>query len=182
MAVRGQGEAGVVDRQGAGHPVAVHPLVAPRWAAPAVVARCPAIAVPMAAVRPMQNQAVTEPVIATDRARGMVAGTGRDRAIDPVTGSLIALQIAPLNGSEIALVIAPESALGIAPAPSTGIRMTVQGPHVFAIGTIDTAIAVAPGMNGVNRPSAPDPASTRLVLSGRMQPRRLQRPPRQRTI
>ena len=188
MAVRGQGEAGVVDRQGAGHPVAVHPLVAPRWAAPAVVARCPAIAVPMAAVRPMQNRAVTEPVIATDRARGMVAGTGRGMEIapqiapdiDPAIALDIALEngrdIAPVTGSVIAPQIDLESASVIAPVPSIGIRTTAQVPHGFAIGTIVTAIAVVPGMNGVSRPSAPVRASTRAVPLGRMQHRRLQRP------
>ena len=169
------------DRLGGDLPVAAHPLGVPRWGAPVTVGPCPAIAVPMVVVRPMPKRGVTAAVIATDRARVMVAGTGRGRGIDPATGSLIALQIAPLIGPETALVIAPESASGIAPAPSTGIRMTVQGPHVFAIGTIDTVIAVAPGMNGVSRPSAPARATTRGVLYGRMQHRRLPRPRPRRT-
>ena len=87
-------------------------------------------------------------------------------------------------------VIARKSGSATAPVPLTEIRTlparalqtNAQGLDVFAIATIGSATAVAPGMNGAIRPSAPDPASTRLVLSGRMQPRRLQRPPRQRTI
>ena len=87
-------------------------------------------------------------------------------------------------------VIARKSSSATAPVPSTEIRTppvralktNAQDLDVFAIATIGLATAVALGMNGANRPSAPDPASMRLVLSGRMQPRRLQRPPRQRTI
>ena len=98
--------------------------------------------------------------------------------------------IAPVIELENVSVIARKSGSGTAPVPSTEIRTpparaiktNAQGLDVFAIATIGSATAVAPGMNGANRPSAPDPASTRLVLSGRMQPRRLQRPPRQRTI
>ena len=150
-----------------------------------------------------------EAAIATAAAPGMAAGSGRRMEIDPQIAPdidpAIALDIALENGPDIALengpdialengpaiapvtgsVIAPqidlESASGIAPAPSTGIRTTAQGPHVFAIGTIVTAIAVAPGMNGVSRPSAPARATTRGVPHGRMQHRRLPRPLPQRT-
>ena len=84
--------------------------------------------------------------------------------------------IAPVTGSVIAPQIDLESASVIAPVPSIGIRTTAQGPDGFAIGTIVTAIAVVPGMNGVSRPSAPVRATTRAVPLGRMQHRRLQRP------
>ena len=173
MAVRGQGEAAVVDLPGAGHPVGVHPLAALRWAAPVTVGQCPATAVPMAVALPMPRRGVTSAVIATGVARGMGAGIGRGMAIEP--------EIDPLTDSVIAPQIDLESALVIAPVPSTGIRTTAQGPDVFAIGTIVTAIAVALGMNGVSRPSAPAPATTRAAPSGRMQHRRLQQPLPQRT-
>ena len=210
MAVRGQGEAGVVDRQGAGHPVVVHRLVALRWGAPVTVGPCPVTAVPMAAVRPTPKPDVMAAVIATDAARGMADGSGRGMAIDPVIGLVSALVIDLVIGSRSGLgsvsviaplidpvielenvsVIARKSGSATAPVPSTEIRTppalatktNAQGQDVFAIATIGSATVVAPGMNGANRPSAPDPVSMRLVLSGRMQPRRLQRPPRQRTI
>ena len=118
--------------------------------------------------------------------------------IDPVIGSrsglvsvsVIATLIDPVIELDNVSVIARKSGSATAPVPSTEIRTlparvlqtNAQGLDVFAIATIGSATAVAPGMNGANRPSAPDPASTRLALSGRMQPRRLQRPPRQRTI
>ena len=118
--------------------------------------------------------------------------------IDPVIGSrsglgsvsVIAPLIDPVIELENVSVIARKTGSATAPVPSTQIRTpparalktNAQGVDVFAIATIGLATAVAPGMNGANRPSAPDPASTRLVLSGRMQPQRLQRPPRQRTI
>ena len=103
-----------------------------------------------------------------------------DPAIDPV--------IAPESDSEIDpvidLMIAPESDSGIDPVPSTGIRMlfvrnlrtTVQGLDDFGIGMIVTATAVAPGMNGASRPSAPDRATTMAVPSDWMQHRRPLRP------
>ena len=115
--------------------------------------------------------------------------------IDPVIGSLSGLVIVsviePVIDPENASVIARKSGSAIAPVPSTEIRMppvrtlktTAQGLDVFAIATIATATAVAPGMNGANRPSAPDPGTTRAVLlSARIQYRRLQRPHPQRTI
>ena len=182
MDVRGQvGGPEVDDRQGAGHPVVVHRLVALRWGAPVTVGPCPVTAVPMAAVRPTPKPDVIAAVIATDAARGMADGSGRGMAIDPVTGSEIAHQIDP----ESALGIAPESASGIAPAPSTGIKTTDQGQHGFAIATIemiDTATAVVLEMNGVSRPSVPVRVTTRAVPSGPMQHRRPQQPPPQRTI
>jgi hypothetical protein len=114
--------------------------------------------------------------------------------IDPVIGSLSGLVIVsviePVIDPENASVIARKSGSAIAPVPSTEIRMppvrtlktTAQGLDVFAIATTATATAVAPGMNGANRRSAPDPATTRVVLSARMPYRRLQRPHPQRTI
>ena len=114
--------------------------------------------------------------------------------IDPVIGLLSGLGIVsviePVIEPENALVIARKSGSATVPVPSTEIRTlpvralktNAQGLDVFAIATIGTATAVAPGMSGANRPSAPDLALTRLVLSGRMQHRRLQRPLRQRTI
>mgnify|MGYP006227986215 FL=1 len=119
---------------------------------------------------------VSVPVI--DRAIGSRSGPGSVSVIDQV--------IDPENAS----VIARKSGSAIVPVPSTEIRTlparalktNAQGLEVFAIATIGSATAVAPGMNGANRPSAPDLASMRLVLSGRMQHRRLQRPPRQRMI
>jgi len=144
--------------------------------------------------------------VAIDPAIGLVSAL----VIDPVIGSRSGLVIDPVIGSRSGLVsvsviaplidpvielenvsvIARKSGSATAPVPSTEIRTpparalktNAQGLDVFAIATIGSATAVAPGMNGANRPSAPDPASMRLVLSGRMQPRRLQRPPRQRTI
>ena len=186
----------VDDRQGAGRPVVVQRLAAPRWGAPVTVGPCPAIAVPMVAVPPTPKQGVMEAAIATAAAPGMAAGSGRRMEIDPQIAPdidpAIALDIALENGPDIALengpaiapvtgsVIAPqidlESASVIAPVPSIGIRTTAQGPDGFAIGTIVTAIAVVPGMNGVSRPSAPVRATTRAVPLGRMQHRRLQRP------
>ena len=181
-----------------------------RWADPAMAAPCLATAVPTAVVLPMPNLGVMAAVIANDALHGMESGTSREVAIDPVIGLVSALVIDPVIGSRSGLgsvsviaplidpvielenvsVIARKSVSATAPVPSTEIRTlparalqaNAQGPDVFAIATIDSATAVAPGMNGANRPSAPDPVSMRLVLSGRMQPRRLQRPPRQRTI
>ena len=181
-----------------------------RWAVPEMAAPCLATAVPTAVVLPMPNLGVMAAVIANDALHGMESGTSREVVIDPAIGLVSALVIDPVIGSrsglgsvsviaplidpvielENVLVIARKSGSATALVPSTEIRTpparalptNAQGLDVFAIATIGSATAVAPGMNGANRPSAPDPASMRLVLSGRMQPRRLQRPPRQRTI
>ena len=194
MAVRGL--VAVDDRQGG----------ARRWAVPAMVAPCRATAVPTAVAPLMPSLGVMAAVIANDALHGMESGTSREVAIDPAIGLVSALVIDPVIGSRSGLgsvsviaplidpenvsVIARKSGSATAPVPSTEIRTlparalktNAQGLDVFAIATIGSATAVAPGMNGANRPSAPDPVSMRLVLSGRMQPRRLQRPPRQRTI
>ena len=196
MAVRGL--VAVDDRQGG----------ARRWAVPAMVAPCRATAVLTAVAPLMPSLGVMAAVIANDALHGMESGTSRERevAIDPAIGLVSALVIDPVIGSGSGLVsvsvidpvielenvsvIARKSGSATAPVPSTEIRTpparplktNAQGLDVFAIATIGSATAVAPGMNGANRPSAPDPASMRPVLSGRMQPRRLQRPPRQRTI
>ena len=194
MAVRGL--VAVDDRQGG----------ARRWAVPAMVAPCRATAVLTAVAPPMPSLGVMAAVIANDALHGMESGTSREVAIDQAIGLVSALVIDPVIGSRSGLgivsvidqVIDPENVSLIArksgsatvPVSSTEIRTlpvralktNAQGLDVFATATIGSATAVAPGMNGANRPSAPDPASTRLVLSGRMQPRRLQRPPRQRTI
>ena len=184
--------------------------VARRWGDQIAVAPCPVTVVSMVVVPPMPNLGVMAAVIANDALHGMESGTSREGAIDPVIGLVSALVIDPVIGSRSGLVsvsviaplidpvielenvsvIARKSVSATAPVPSTEIRTpparaiktNAQGLDVFAIATIGSATAVAPGMNGANRPSAPDPASMRLVLSGRMQPRRLQRPPRQRTI
>jgi len=194
MAVRGL--VAVDDRQGG----------ARRWAVPAMVAPCRATAVLTAVAPLMPSLGVMAAVIANDALHGMESGTSREVAIDPAIGLVSALVIDPVIGSRSGLgsvsviapvidpenvsVIARKSGSATAPVPSTEIRTlparalktNAQGLDVFAIATIGSATAVAPGMNGANRPNVPDPASTRLVLSGRMQPRRLQRPPRQRTI
>ena len=142
----------------------------------------------------MPNLGVMAAVIANDALHGMESGTSREVAIDSAIGLVSALVIDPVIGSRSGLVsvsvIARKSGSATAPVPLTEIRTpparalktNAQGLAVFAIATIGSATAVAPGMNGANRPSAPDPASMRPVLSGRMQPRRLQQPPRQRTI
>ena len=202
MAVRGQEAVGVLDHQEAGRPVDALPLVAPRWGARIAVAPCPATAVPMAVVPPMPSLDVTVAGIANDARHGMEAGNSREAVIDPIIGLVSALVIDPVIGLVIVSVIEPvidlenasviarKSGSAIAPVPSTEIRTppvrtfktTVQGLHVFAIATTATATAVAPGMNGANRPSAPDPGTTRAVLSARRQHRRLQRPHPQRTI
>ena len=202
MAVRGQEGVGVLDHQEAGRPVDALPLAAPRWGARITVAPCPATAVPMAVVPPMPSLDVTVAGIANDARHGMEAGNSREAVIDPIIGLVSALVIDPVIGLVIvsvsalvidlenASVIARKSGSAIAPVPSTEIRTppvrtfktTAQGLDVFAIATTATATAVAPGMNGANRPSAPDPGTTRAVLSARRQHRRLQRPHPQRTI
>ena len=175
-----------------------------------MVAPCRATAVPTAVVPPMPSLGVMAAVIANDALHGIESGTSREVAIDQAIGLLSALVIDPVIGSRSGLVsvsviaplidpvielenvsvIARKSVSATAPVPSTEIRTpparalktNAQGLDVFAIATIGTPTAVAPGMSGANRPSAPDLALTRLVLSGRMQHRRLQRPLRQRTI
>ena len=202
MAVRGQEGVGVLDHQEAGRPVDALPLAAPRWGARITVAPCPATAVPMAVVPPMPSLDVTVAGIANDARHGMEAGNSREAVIDPIIGLVSALVIDPVIGLVIvsvsalvidlenASVIARKSGSAIALVPSTKIRTppvrtfktTAQGLDIFAIATTATATAVAPVMNGANRPSAPDPGTTRVVLSARMQHRRLQRPHPQRTI
>ena len=210
MAARGQGEVGAVDHQEEGRRVEEHPLAAPRWGDQIAVAPCPVTVVSMVVVPPMPNLGVMAAVIANDALHGMESGTSREVAIDSAIGLVSALVIDPVIGSRSGLgsvsviaplidpvielenvsVIARKSGSATAPVPSTEIRTrparalktNAQGLDVFAIARTGSATAVAPGMNGANRPNAPDPALTRLVLSGRMQPRRLQRPPRQRTI
>ena len=192
MVVRGQEGVEVDGRQEAGLPVDVHRLVAPRWGALATVVPCPAIVVPTAVVRLTPNLVEMAAVFATDERRGMRAGSVLGVEIDPVivleNDSEIDSVIAPESDLEIDpaidLMIAPESDSGIGPVPSTGIRMlfvrnlrtTVQGLDDFGIGMIVTATAVAPGMNGASRPSAPDRATTMAVPSDWMQHRRPQRP------
>ena len=156
------------DRQGAGLPVDVHPLVDQRWVAPAAtVDPCQAIAVPMVVVRLIRKVVVTAAVFAIDERRGMRAGIVRGVATDLATDSEIDLE----SDTAIDPVIAPESDTEIGPVPLTGIKMrrvrsprtTVQGPGVFRIGMIVMATADAPGMNGDSRPSAPEPATTMAV-------------------
>jgi len=206
MAARGQGEVGAVDHQEEGRRVDEHPLAAPRWGDQIAVAPCPVTVVSMVVVPPMPNLGVMAADIANDALHGMESGTSREVVTGPVTALVSVPVIDPVIGSRSGLgivlvidkvielenvsVIARKSGSATVPVPSTEIRMhpvralktNAQGLDVFAIATIGTPTAVAPGMSGANRPSAPDLVSMRLVLSGRMQPRRLQRPPRQRTI
>ena len=206
MAARGQGEVGAVDHQEEGRRVDEHPLAAPRWGDQIAVAPCPVTVVSMVVVPPMPNLGVMASVIANDALHGMESGTSREVVTGPVTALVSVPVIEPVIGSRSGLgsvsvsalvidlenvsVIARKSGSATVPVPSTEIRThpvralktNAQGLDVFAIATIGTPTAVAPGMSGANRPSAPDLALTRLVLSGRMQHRRLQRPLRQRTI
>jgi hypothetical protein len=146
------------------------------------------------------REAVIDPTIdlvsalVIDPTIGLVSALVIDLVIGSLSGlvivSVIEPVIEPVIDPENASVIARKSGSAIAPVPSTEIRMppvrtlktTAQGLDVFAIATTATATAVAPGMNGANRRSAPDPATTRVVLSARMPYRRLQRPHPQRTI
>ena len=196
MAVRGQEGVGVLDHQEAGRPVDALPLAAPRWGARITVAPCPATAVPMAVAPPMPSLDVTVAGIANDARHGMEAGNSRGTVIEPIIGLVSALVIEPIIDLVSALVIvsvidlenasviARKSGSAIAPVPSTEIRTppvrtfktTAQGLDVFVIATTATATAVAPGMNGASRPSAPDRATTMAVPSDRMQHRRPQRP------
>ena len=198
MAVRGL--VAVDDRQGG----------ARRWAVPAMVAPCLATAVLTAVVPPMPNLGVMAAVIANDALHGMESGTSREVAIDPAIGLVSALVIDPVIDSRSGLgsvsviaplidpvielenvsVIARKSVSATAPVPSTEIRThpvralktNAQGLDVFAIATIVMATAGVQAMNDANRPSGLDPATTRAVPSARIQHRRPQRPPRQRTI
>ena len=156
------------DRQGAGLPVDVHPLVDQRWVAPAAtVDPCQAIAVPMVVVRLIRKVVVTAAVFAIDERRAMRAGIVRGVAIDLAIDSEKNLE----SDTAIDPVIAPESDTETGPVPLTGIKMrrvrnlrtTVQGPGVFRIGMIVMATADAPGMNGDSRPSAPERATTLAV-------------------
>ena len=138
------------------------------------------------------REAVIDPIIGLVSALVIdpVTGLVIVSVIDPLIGLVIVSVIEPVIDLENASVIARKSGSAIAPVPSTEIRTppvrtfktTAQGLDVFAIATTATATAVAPGMNGANRPSAPDPGTTRAVLSARRQHRRLQRPHPQRTI
>ena len=206
MAVRGL--VAVDDLQGGARRWAVPAMAAPCLATAvptAVVLPMPNLGV-MAAV--IANDALhgmesgTSREVVIDPAIGLVSALVIDLAIglvsalaiDPVIGSRSGLGsvsvIDPVIELENVSVIARKSGSGTVPVPSTEIRThpvralktNAQGLDVFAIATIGTPTAVAPGMSGANRPSAPDLALTRPVLSGRMQHRRLQRPLRQRTI
>ena len=180
MAARGQGEVGAVDHQEEGRRVDEHPLAAPRWGDQIAVAPCPVTVVSMVVVPPMPNLGVMAAVIANDALHGMESGTSREVVTGPVTALVSVPVIDPVIGSRSGLVsvsvIARKSSSATAPVPLTEIRTpparalktNAQGLDVFAIATIGTPTAVAPGMSGANRPSAPDLALTRLVLSGRM--------------
>ena len=198
MAVRGL--VAVDDRQGGVR----------RWAVPAMVAPCRATAVLTAVVPPMPSLGVMAAVIANDALHGMESGTSREVAIDQAIGLVSALVIDPVIGSRSGLVsvsviaplidpvielenvsvIARKSGSATAPVPLTEIRTpparalrtNVLGLDVFAIATIVMATAGVQAMNDANRPSGLDPATTRAVPSARIQHRRPQRPPRQRTI
>ena len=143
-------------------------------------------------------------VIANDALHGMESGTSREVAIDQAIGLVSALVIDPVIGSRSGLVsvsviaplidpvielenvsvIARKSGSATAPVPLTEIRTpparalktNVRGLDVFAIATIGSATAVAPGMNGASHPSAPDRATTKAVPSDWMQHRRPQLP------
>ena len=194
MGVQDQEGVEVEDHQGAGRPVDAHPLAAPRWGARTMVGPCPVTAVSMAVVRLTPNRGVMAAAIENEVRHGMVAGNVREVEIDPVIGLVIVIPINPESGSAIASVndreIDPVSASVTGPVPTIEIRTPpvlslstiAQDSGVFAIGTIVTAIAVVPEMNGANRPSGPDPVSKKVVPSGRMQHRRLRRPYPQRTI
>lgn len=157
MAVRGL--VAVDDRQGG----------ARRWAVPAMVAPCRATAVLTAVAPLMPSLGVMAAVIANDALHGMGSGTSREVAIDPAIGLVSALVIDPVIGSRSGLVsvsvidpvielenvsvIARKSVSATAPVPSTEIRTpparaiktNAQGRDVFAIATIGSATAVAPG-------------------------------------
>ena len=194
MAVRGLGA--VDDRQGG----------ARQWGDPVTLAPCPATAVPTVVVPPMPNLGVMAAVIANDALHGTESGTSPEVVTGPVIALLSVPVIDPVIGSRSGLgivsvidqVIDPENASVIVrksgsatvPVPSTEIRTppvqtlrtNALGLDVFAIATIVMATAVVQAMNDANRPSAPDPATTRAVPSARIQHRRPQRPHPRRTI
>ena len=160
----------------------------------------------MAAVPPTPNQGAMAAVIANDALHGMEAGNRHEVVTDPLIALVSVPVIDPVMGSQSGLavvslsarVIDPENASVIVrksgsatvPVPSTEVRTppvqtlrtNALGLDVFAIATIVMATAVVQAMNDANRPSAPDPASTRAVPSDRIQHRRPQRPYPQRTI
>ncbi|AII49631.1 hypothetical protein KR52_10820 [Synechococcus sp. KORDI-52] len=186
MDVRGQEGVAVADRHGAGRPLADHLQDAPRWGAPAMLGLCQATAALMAVVRLTPKVVGKAAVSATDARHAMAAGSARAVVIVPVIGSLSGLGIV----SMIERVIARKSGLAIARVPTTGIRTppvrtlktTARGQDVFAIATTVMETVGVPGMNGANRPNAPDPVTTRAVLSAQMQHRRPQQPYPQQTI
>ena len=183
-----------------------HPLAAPRWGDQIAVAPCPVTVVSMVVVPPMPNLGVMAAGIANDAFHGMESGTSPEVVTGPVTALLSVPVIDPVIGSRSGLgivsvidqVIDPENASVIVrksgsatvPVPSTEIRTppvqtlrtNALGLDVFAIATIVMATAVVQAMNDANRPSAPDPATTRAVPSARIQHRRPQRPHPRRTI
>jgi hypothetical protein len=154
----------------------------------------------------MPNLGVMAAVIANDAFHGMESGTSPEVVTGPVTALLSVPVIDPVIGSRSGLgivsvidqVIDPENASVIVrksgsatvPVPSTEIRTppvqtlrtNALGLDVFAIATIVMATAVVQAMNDANRPSAPDPATTRAVPSARIQHRRPQRPHPRPTI
>ena len=85
MAVRGQGEVEVVDREEEGRRVDEHPLAAPRWGDLIAVAPCPVTVVSMVVVPPMPNLGVMLVVIANDALHGMESGTSHEVVTGPVT-------------------------------------------------------------------------------------------------
>ena len=177
-----------------------------RWAVPAMAAPCLATAVSTAVVLPMPNLGVMAAVIANDALHGMESGTSREVVTGPVTALVSVPVIDPVIGSRSGLgivlvidkvielenvsVIARKSGSATVPVPSTEIRTprvqtlrtNALGLDVFAIATIVMATAVVQAMNDANRPSAPDPATTRVVPSARIQHRRPQQPHPRRTI
>ena len=196
----------MADRQEEGRRVDEHPLAAPRWGDQIAVAPCPVTVVSMVVVPPMPNLGVMLVVIANDALHGMESGTSHEVVTGPITALVSVPGIDPLIGSRSDLgivsvidqVIDPENASVIVrksrsatvPVPSTEIRTppvqtlrtNALGLDVFAIATIVMATAVVQAMNDANRPSAPDPATTRAVPSARIQHRRPQRPHPRRTI
>ena len=206
MAVRGQGEVGAVDHQEEGRRVEEHPLAAPRWGDQIAVAQCPVTVVSMVVVPPMPNLGVMAAVIANDAFHGMESGTSPEVVTGPVTALLSVPVIDLVIGSrsglgivsvidqlidpENASVIVRKSGSATVPVPSTEVRTppvqtlrtNALGLDVFAIATIVMATAVVQAMNDANRPSAPDPATTRAVPSARIQHRRPQRPHPRPTI
>ena len=120
---------------------------------------------------PMPRPAQMATVIAANALHGMAAGSAPGVEIDPaiglVSGLWIALQSA-FRSIRGALWRSPPDRRRSLPfldrdqnAFRSEFRTTAQVRDVFEIGTIDTLIVVAPGMNGANRPSGLDPVMTR---------------------